>query len=129
MADRLILIDTSILIEYYRKTDKSNSVWFSLVQKGYEFAVSVITKYEIFSGATPAQLNFWESIFQTISVIPLDEVCVDTAVQINGALKRKRKQLDIADLLIGSTAITRGLHFATLNRKHFERIDELVIID
>ena len=44
MADITIMIDTSILIDYYRKTDKSNSVWISLVRKGYLFAISSITK-------------------------------------------------------------------------------------
>ncbi len=52
MANQLILVDTSILIDYYRKTDKANSVWVALVRQGYEFAISAITKYEIYSGAT-----------------------------------------------------------------------------
>ncbi len=128
MANQIILVDTSILIDYYRKTDKSNSVWVGLIQKGYEFAISAITKYEIFSGATPGQLSFWDSVIQTIVVLPLDEACVDTAVQINIGLKRKRKQIDLADLLIAATALTHNLPIATLNRKHFDRIDELTIL-
>ena len=35
----MILVDTSILIDYYRKTDKSNSVWMALINQGYEFAI------------------------------------------------------------------------------------------
>jgi tRNA(fMet)-specific endonuclease VapC len=62
-------------------------------------------------------------------IFPLDEKCVDTAVRVNANLKRKRKQIDLADLLIASTAISHKLIFATLNRKHFDRIDELTIID
>ena len=34
----------------------------------------------------------------------------------------------IADLFIASTAIANNLPFATLNKKHFDRIDNLVII-
>lgn len=59
MADNLILVDTSILIEYYRRTDKSKSVWINLIDQGYEFAISEITKYELYSGATQAKLVFW----------------------------------------------------------------------
>jgi predicted nucleic acid-binding protein len=62
-------------------------------------------------------------------VIPLDEGCVDVAVRINRALKIKRKQIDLADLLIASTAIAYNLPFSTLNRKHFDRIEELNIIN
>ena len=59
MASKLILIDTSVLIDYYRKTDKANSTLISLLRRGFTFAVSVITKYEIYSGATLNQINFW----------------------------------------------------------------------
>lgn len=35
MAEKVVMVDTSILIDYYRKTDKNNSVWISLVREGY----------------------------------------------------------------------------------------------
>jgi predicted nucleic acid-binding protein len=129
MADKIILVDTSILIDYYRKTDKENSVLVSLVRQGYSFYISAITKYEIYSGATQSQLTFWDSILQAISVIPFDEVSVDKAVTINSSLKRIRKQIDLADLFIAATAIAYNLPLATLNKKHFERIEILNIIE
>lgn len=129
MADKVVLVDTSILIDYYRKTDKEKSVWINLVRQGYSFAVSAVTKYEIYAGATPNQLAFWDTVFQAITVLPLDEVSVDTAVALNSALKRKRKQIDLADLFIAATAVTHNLPLVTLNRKHFDRIDTLKLID
>ncbi|WP_205569540.1 type II toxin-antitoxin system VapC family toxin [Arachidicoccus soli] len=47
---------------------------------------------------------------------------------INATLKKKRKQIDIADLFIAATAVIHNLSIATLNKKHFERIDELLVI-
>lgn len=129
MAKKLVLLDTSILIDYYRKTDKNNAVWLSLIRQDYDFAISVITKYEIYSGATSKQKSFWDRVFENIPVIPFDEDCADTSVAVNSALKRKRKQIALADLLIASTALTHNLPIATLNRKHFERIMELVIVE
>ena len=129
MADKIILVDTSILIDYYRKTDKEKSVWVSLVRQGYFFAISTITKYEIYSGATQNQLTFWNTLLKSITIIPLDEVAVDTAVMMNSSLKMKRKQIDLADLFIGATAVAHRLSLATLNRKHFDRIDTLNLID
>lgn len=129
MADKIILVDSSILINFYRKTDKANSVWIALVRQGYEFSISAITKYEIYSGATQGQLAFWDSVLQAIRVIPFDEAAVDTAVDINARLKQKRKQIDFADLLIAATAVTHQLSLATLNRKHFDRIDGLTIVE
>ena len=129
MADKVILVDTSILIDFYRKTDKNKTVWISLVRQGFQFAISSITKYEIFSGATENQLQFWNGILQAITVLPFDELTVDSAVELNAKLKRKRKQIDLADLFIAATAIAYNLPFATLNRKHFDRIDELTIFE
>ena len=129
MADKIILVDTSILIDYYRKTDKEKSAWIALVRQEYSFAISAITKYEIYSGATPNQLTFWDNVLLAITIIPFDEVSVDTAVIINSALKKKRKQLDLADLFIAATAVAHNLPLATLNRKHFDQIDSLTIVD
>jgi predicted nucleic acid-binding protein len=129
MADKIVLVDTSILIDYYRKTDKEKSIWISLVRQGHSFAVSAVTKYEIYAGATANRLAFWDTVFETISVMPLDELSVDTAVTLNSALKKKRKQIDMADLFIAATAVAYDLPLATLNRKHFDRIDTLHLID
>ena len=129
MAEKIILADTSILIDYYRKTNKANTAWVALIDKGYEFAISAITKYELYSGATQSQITFWDSILASISVISLDESCVDTAVQINAVLKQKRKQIELADLFIAATAMTSNLPIATLNKKHFDRIDGLIVVE
>lgn len=45
MANELILIDTSVMIDYYRKTDKANSVLIALLKKGHVFSISSITIY------------------------------------------------------------------------------------
>ncbi len=129
MADKIILIDTTILIDYFRKTNKDNSVLISLFDNGYDFTISAITHYEIYSGTTVNQVTFWKSLLQRTKVLALDEIVAQNAVEINYELKRKRKQIEIADLFIAATAIANNLPFATLNRKHFERIDSLNLVE
>lgn len=129
MADKVILADTSILIDLFRKSEKSNSKFVQLALQGCQFQISAITRYEVYSGATTAQLQFWDDLLKKINVLPFDKDVVKQAVIINRQLKHKRKQIDLADLFIAATAITNNLPFATLNRKHFERIDLLVIVE
>jgi tRNA(fMet)-specific endonuclease VapC len=129
MADKIILVDTSILIDYYRKTDKEKTTWIGLIRKGYSFAISAVTKYEIYTGAKKDQIAFWDTVFQQIPVIAFDEQCVESAIEINSNLKRKRKLIDVADLFIAATALAHDFTFATLNRKHFDRIEELNILE
>ncbi|MCF2490029.1 type II toxin-antitoxin system VapC family toxin [Dyadobacter sp. CY347] len=128
MAEKIVMVDTSILIDFYRKTDKSNSIWIKLVREGYAFTISAITKYEIYSGANASQTAFWDNVFRQIEIISLDEDCIDTAVHINIELKKKSKQIALADLLIAASAVANEMPLATLNRKHFERIDPLTLI-
>lgn len=125
----LIMIDTFILIDFYRKSDKTNSVWYKLVKQNYVFAVSTVTKYEIYAGATESQLEFWDSVFKNITILSFDEKTTNEAVNINTILKKKNKQIAIADLFIAATAVVWSLPFVTLNKKHFERIDGLEMID
>ncbi len=42
MASRIILADTSILIDYFRKTDKANSRLVALFDQGYDFSISCL---------------------------------------------------------------------------------------
>lgn len=129
MADKIVLADTSILIDLFRKSEKANSRFVQLALEGYEFQISAITEYEVYSGATTIQLPFWDNLLQKIKVLPFDKDVVKVAVIINNQLKQKRKQIDIADLFIAATAIFGNLPFATLNRKHFDRIERLNIIE
>ena len=128
MADKIILVDTSILIDLFRKTDKNNAVLISLVRPGYSYLISAITEYEIYTGAGTGQIEFWNNFLERTEVLPFDRRAAKVAVSINQDLKRKRKQIAIPDLFIAATAIANNLPFATLNLKHFERIVGLQII-
>ena len=129
MADKIILVDTSILIDLFRKTDKANSALISLVRQGYIYCISAITEYEIYIGTTSEQVEFWDNFLEKTNVLPFDQTVAKVAVGLNKDLKRKRKLIDVADLFIAATAIANNLPFATLNRKHFDRIDALTIIE
>ena len=129
MANNIILVDTSILIDYFRKSDKARSKLISLIREGYKFQISSITEYEIYAGSTPNQQDFWEELLGKTQVLSFNQSTAQVAVQINSDLKRKRQQIAIADLFIAATAIDNKIPFATLNRKHFDRIDQLQIVE
>ncbi|HVW14017.1 MAG TPA: type II toxin-antitoxin system VapC family toxin [Mucilaginibacter sp.] len=129
MAEKLILADTSVLIDFFRKTDKSKSRLISLIAEGYKFCICVITEYEIYSGATDEQLDYWRKFLEKIDVLSLDKEAIGQAVAINKSLKVKSKQIDLADLFIAAIAISNGLPIATLNKKHFERVESLLLVE
>ena len=129
MADKVILADTSLLIDFFRKSDKSKSQLISLVKRGYKFCICVITEYEIYLGATLDQTGYWQQFLEKIDVVPLDRAAIKTAVDINKSLKAKRNQINLADLFIASIAVSNGLPLGTLNKKHFERVEGLELVE
>ena len=58
MEEKMICLDTSVLIDYYRKKDKSKSLLFNLTKVYPFFAVTAITEYELYSGNSEEQ-NFF----------------------------------------------------------------------
>ena len=128
MAGKIVVLDTSILIDFFRKTAKNKTELIKLVDEGYSYCISAITEYEIYVGATVAQHGYWKQFLLTTNVLPFDTDAVVKAVEINHQLKRKRQQIDIADLFIAASSMINGLPLATLNKKHFERIEGLRLI-
>lgn len=129
MADKIILADTSVFIDLFRKTNKENSLLVSLIRQGYSYSISAITEYEIYTGAVLGQIDYWNALLQKTPVIAFDSEVAKVATGLNKQLKQKRKLIDIADLFIAATAVKNKLPLATLNRKHFERIEGLMIIE
>jgi predicted nucleic acid-binding protein len=128
MAGKIALVDTSLLIDFFRKTDKTNSKLMALFKGGYSFSISAVTEYEIYIGATSDQLLFWNDFLKQIEVLAFNASAVKSAVEINRLLKKKRKLIGTADLFIAATAMANNLPLATLNLTHFERIDGLRVI-
>jgi len=127
MDKELICLDTSILIDYYRKKNKSKTKFVQLSYK-YDFMISVITKLEILVGSNPTQADFWKKVFDEIKIMSLVEKDVKIAAEIIKILTKRNKIIGLKDILIASTAITNNLKISTLNLKHFERIDNLKIL-
>lgn len=129
MEKQVILLDTSVLIDYYRKKEKSKSYFFTLNKTLPIFAVSSITYFEIYTGASQEQEIVWDAIFEKIKILPVDRDVAIVAAKINIDLKKSRNQIDLPDLFIAATAIANNLPCATLNKKHFSRISNLKLID
>ena len=122
------VVDTSLLIEYFRTKDKSATRFARLIRDGQRMALSVVVLFEILAGADAAQRDFWKEFFRGAVRLPFDERVAEIAADIFRTLRRKNIRLESSDVFIAATAIANGLPVATLNRKHFERIDGLELL-
>jgi predicted nucleic acid-binding protein len=117
-----------VLIDFYRKKDKSKSLFFKLTEKYMFFAVSAVTEYELCLGNSQEQNIFWNDFFSRVIVLPFDTKAVKHAVEIYKQLKQQNNLIGIPDIMIAGTSLQNNMPLATLNRKHFERINGLTII-
>jgi len=123
----MILLDTSVLIEMFRSKDKTATFFYRLSDENNDFAISILTHYEIFRGCSGIQDIFWSNFLKNIKVIPFDLLSSNEAIRIYKLLKEQNQMIDLADLLIAATALAYNLELATLNLKHFRKIPDLHI--
>ena len=64
-----------------------------------------------------------------IEVVALDKNQAYIASQLFQKLKKKNMLIEFRDILIASSAIAQNISLATLNHKHFNRIDDLNILE
>ncbi|MFW9880880.1 MAG: type II toxin-antitoxin system VapC family toxin [Candidatus Thorarchaeota archaeon] len=124
----MILLDSSVLIELFRKKIKDKTLFYRLLNTYNTFAISSVTYYEIGVGNRDIHNEYWQTLSDQLTVIPFDKMCSVTAIEIYKDLLKENKMIDLADILIGATALTHNIPIATLNVKHFERIKRLELI-
>ena len=66
------MIDTSILIDYFRKTDKNNSRLVSHFKNYDTLYISSVTEFEVVNGATSAHLQFWDLMLSRFIILDFD---------------------------------------------------------
>jgi predicted nucleic acid-binding protein len=124
----MILLDSSVLIELFRTPNKEKTLFYKLSSIENDFAISIITHYEIFTGSNDKQDSFWKEFLDTVEILDFDIQSSEQAVKIYKYLKKTNKMIDLADILIAAASISNNIPIATLNLNHFERIKELEII-
>lgn len=129
MATPTLLLDSSILIEFFRKRNKAKSIFFRLTND-YRFSISVITSFEFQIGIkSERQQREYEILRQHVQILSIDSACIDQAVALYSHLIAQNAKIELADLLIGASAVRYQLPLATLNQKHFTRIPNLGLLD
>ena len=123
-----VLIDSCLFIDHLRARDKTSTLLADVLSRFVAPAISTVVQYEVELGITAFHQELWDSIFEDLTVIPFESLMVLQACKIRRSLKAKGKQIEIADIFIAATAIVCNMPLATLNRKHFEPIEDLKLI-
>lgn len=89
MADKKLMVDTSLLIDYFRKTDKNNARLVNHFRNYKQLYSSSITEFEVLNGAKPLHLEFWNGMLPRFTVLNFDSKAAREAAAITEQLKVK----------------------------------------
>ena len=123
-----VLIDTSLIIEYLRKTNKEKTLFWEIINT-YECYISSVTVFELYSGAKEtSHYEALDTVLAYLTILPFDTEQAKISSSLFQKLKAKNKLIEFRDIFIASSAIAKKIPLATLNKKHFKRIDALELI-
>lgn len=122
-----MVVDTSIFIDYLRAKDKDNTVLQKL-NDNEELFISTITLFELYVGATtPQKWQDIKSLTEDIPVLHFSKSISEKAALVYQQLKQMNRIIDFRDIFIEATALEHKLPVLTRNKKHFSRVEGLVV--
>lgn len=122
-----MVVDTSIFIEFLRTTDKKRTT-LARLPDAVNHSLSTVTLFELLMGAkTKDHKKDIAILVEEVNVLPFDETIAQKAAEIYLQLRSTNQLIDFRDIFIAATAVVHKLPLATLNIKHFSRIDGLVL--
>ncbi|SLM32781.1 Putative protein with PilT involved in plasmid stability [Desulfamplus magnetovallimortis] len=118
-----MIVDTDVLI-WYSKGSKNAIDFLHGLER---FSISVVTYIEIVQGArNKKELNAFKKALGVLNVkvIQIDEF-ISTKAMFYIEQYSLSHSMELADALIGATAITRKIPLATGNEKHYRHLPEI----
>ncbi len=123
-----MVIDSSLFIEHLRAKDKSATA-LSRLPDSATLYISTVTLYELHMGATTDQKRRdIEILTSELQILPFDEEAALEAGIIYHQLRLQGMMIEFRDIFIAATAIVNKQELKSLNRKHFERIENLALV-
>ncbi|NOT01923.1 MAG: type II toxin-antitoxin system VapC family toxin [Phycisphaerales bacterium] len=130
MDARTVLIDTSLFIAHIRARDKTSTLLTRIHERRFTFATSSIVVAELSYGArTGAMRAEITTLLSFTRIIPFTEKMAFRLSWEAERLKAKNAMIGFRDLAIACSALEERLPVATLNRRDFERVEGLNLVD
>jgi tRNA(fMet)-specific endonuclease VapC len=127
------LVDTDILSEFLRGTNKVVKNAERYLQSYDAINFSIITYYEILNGLlykdAKKQLKKFTDFAELNKILPLTISATRQAAEIYADLKKQGQPIGHTDCLIAGIALTNGLQLVTNNTDHFKRIKGLELVN
>lgn len=123
-----MVIDTGIFIEHLRSKDKTATTLYQVSNQSNLY-ISAVSLYELYMGAaTNEKVQDIKMLTEDLTILPFTDAVAIKAAQIYHKLRLANQMIEFRDIFIAATCITHELPIATINKRHFERIEGLKIV-
>ncbi len=128
MENRLIVVDTDVIIDFFRDISSAADVFSKLVSLE-KAAITVISVFELYAGVEGSKrLRQIETLVQQITILPLNTIEAAMAGRIYTQLKTRGKLIGTHDILIAAICIANNLPLYTKNVVHFSEIKDIRLL-
>jgi predicted nucleic acid-binding protein len=124
-----ILVDTSVIIDYLRRPDKKNSLFFkTFTREKNKSYISLTTITELWAEKNMAKPKSRKKVEQILkkSVILIPNV--KTAKHAGEIIRHTKYQISYQDAQIASLALENNLIVLSLDKKYFKKINNLKLL-
>jgi tRNA(fMet)-specific endonuclease VapC len=129
-----IVLDADVIIRGEKGTFDLKA-WLE-GQPDEEFEVAAITVAELWHGVERATLahkarrqQYLQRVLAPLAVAPYTELTAHEHARLWAQLEAAGKMIGAYDLIVAATALERGSAVATFNRRHFECVPGLKVIE
>lgn len=126
----MIVADTDVLIDFAAGREPVAGVVAEAI-RGRRLATTAITRFELRLGMTGSnhRTRRLEDILGVLPVFALDAEAADRAAAIRRHLQARGDDIGMADSLIAGVVLRHGGELMTRNRRHYERVEGLRLVD
>jgi tRNA(fMet)-specific endonuclease VapC len=122
----LILIDTTIAVDFLRGERQIVSRIKSIQEMGDSIGISAVSLFELIHPLRHRKLDDQErhvrSFIHQLNLLALDSNAADESAEIMGSLLRMGQPVNALDVLIAGTALSNGVELVLSRDEDFEKI-------
>lgn len=128
MENRLIVVDTDVIIDFFRDISPAANVFAELISLE-KAAMTAISVFELYAGIEGAKrLRQIETLVQELIILPLNTLEAAIAGRIYTQLKSRGKLVGTHDILIAAICLANDLPLYTKNIAHFSEIKDIRLL-
>jgi len=128
LENHLIVVDTDVIIDFFRDISPAAGVFSELISLK-KAALTAISVFELYAGIEGAKrLRQIENLVQELIILPLNTLEAAIAGRIYTQLKSRGKLVGTQDILIAAICVANDLPLYTKNMAHFSLIKDIRLL-